>query len=244
MQFRARESDDMSKGKRVRAVRKGETEPQASAQGEARHEDEAPSAETGSEDAHEVLSAEEAQAREASNDDPATARPQFEVAGENAQEVVSKLKTQVTYWLDRGRYSKVRIKRNGKQLGPDIPVAALLALEAATFFGTGILRGALMHAVGRVFFEVELINEAEEIHVQGVALFLGGELQGARDCFEKAITVDPRYAPAHLQMGVLCKVQNEEAAARTFFETAKTLDPDGQTGQEAQAHLSKMAADD
>lgn len=236
----------MSKGNRVRAVRKGEKAPQESSgdQEASNHEEATEPPQTVSEEAQEVLSAQEAQTRASANDENASARPQFEVAGENAQEVVSKLKTQVSYWLDRGRYSKVRIKRNGKQLGPDIPVAALLALEAATFFGTGILRGALMHAVGRVFFEVELINEAEEIHAQGVTLFLGGDLQGARDCFEKAIAVDPRYAPAHLQMGVLCKVQNDIEAAVRYFETAKTLDPEGQTGEEAQAHLSKMVADD
>jgi tetratricopeptide (TPR) repeat protein len=116
----------------------------------------------------------------------------------------------------------------------------LLAFEAATFFGAGILRGALMHVVGRVFFEVELINEAEEHHGEGVALFLAGDLAGAQSCFEKAIAVDGRYAPSHLQMGVLCKVKNDLALAKTFFEAAQALDPEGETGQEAQQHLEQI----
>ena len=226
----------MSKGSRVRAVRKNapeETQEPKESSAEAKEDPAADSVE-----GPEVLTAEEAENRQASDNEPA--RPRFEITGEDAQEAATKLKDQVTYWLDRGRYSKVRIKRNGKQIGPDIPVAALLALEAATFFGTGILRGALMHAVGRVFFEVELINEAEEIYSEGVSLFLGGDLDAAQTTFEKAMAVDARYAPAHLQMGVLCKVRNDMETARRFFERAYELDPEGQTGEEARAHLEKM----
>ena len=96
-----------------------------------------------------------------------------------------------------------------------------------------------MHAVGRVFFEVELINEAEEIYSEGVSLFLGGDLDAAQTTFEKAMAIDARYAPAHLQMGVLQMV-NDLETARRFFEKAHELDPEGQTGEEARAHLEKM----
>ena len=77
----------------------------------------------------EVLSEEEAGEQE-------TARPRFslEVVGENVSEAMAQLKNQVQYWADRGRYNKVRIKRAGKPVLPDIPVGALMALEAATFF--------------------------------------------------------------------------------------------------------------
>ncbi len=235
----------MSEGRRVRAVRKGEPaqeetdfteEPsQAPSEGEPAATSQAHEAREG--EPQEVLSAEEAEER-ASN--PESSHKRFEVGGENAQEAFENIKDQVQYWVARGRYSKVRIKRNGKQLGPDIPVAALLAFEAATFFGAGILRGALMHVVGRVFFEVELINEAEEHHGEGVALFLAGDLEGAQQCFEKAIAVDQRYAPAHLQMGVLYKVKNELGQAKAAFEEAQRLDPEGATGQEAMQHLEQM----
>ena len=227
----------MTKGSRVRAVRKNAPEATQKAVYE-ENEDSTKADEQVSSEGPEVLSADEAEHQQTQN--KGFERPQFQIGGSDAQEVVTNLKEKVTYWLDRGRYSKVRIKRNGKQLGPDIPVAALLALEAATFFGTGILRGALMHAVGRVFFEVELINEAEEIHTEGVSLFLGGDLEAAKSHFEKAIAVDGRFAPAHLQMGVLCKVQNDLEQARRFFEKAYELDPEGQTGEEAQAHIAKM----
>jgi len=232
-----------SSGRRVRAIRKGENldNPQeASPESEAGVSSEASDApQEASEEANdpnEVLTAEEAEDRSQHSEN----RPRFEVSAENAQEAFEKVKDQAQYWIDRGRYSKVRIKRNGKQLGPDIPVAALLALEAATFFGAGILRGALFHAVGRVFFEVELINEAEEHHAEGVSLFLAGDLGGARQCFEKAIAIDSRYAPAHLQMGVLCKVEGDAAQAKICFETAQALDPEGDTGVEAGQHLEKM----
>ena len=235
----------MSQGRRVRAVRKGEPaqeetnfaeEPnQEAVQGSDSPEE--TNTQNGTGEPHEVLSAEEAQERSQPDD---STHKRFEVGGENAQEAFENIKEQVQYWVARGRYSKVRIKRNGKQLGPDIPVAALLAFEAATFFGAGILRGALMHVVGRVFFEVELINEAEEHHGEGVSLFLAGDLEGAQKCFEKAIAVDQRYAPAHLQMGVLCKVKNELEQAERAFEAAHRLDPEGATGQEALQHLEQM----
>jgi hypothetical protein len=88
--------------------------------------------------------------------------PRFnlDVTGKSAAEAMGKLKNNVEYWVTRGRYNKVRVKRNGKAVLPDIPVGALVAVEAATFFWTGLLRAALVNVVGRAFFEVELINEA------------------------------------------------------------------------------------
>ena len=160
----------MSQGRRVRAVRKGGQASESSTEEVPSGNEEASvGAEADAGEPHEVLSAEEAEERS----EGAEAGPKrFEVGGASPQEAFENIKDQVQYWVARGRYSKVRIKRNGKQLGPDIPVAALLAFEAATFFGAGILRGALMHVVGKVFFEVELINEAEEHHAEGVP-FLG-----------------------------------------------------------------------
>src|SRR5688572_5591239 len=141
----------------------------------------------------------------------------LEVVGENAADAVQKLKRNVQYWVDRGRYNKVRIKRGGKAVLPDIPVGALVAFEAATFFWTGLLRATIVNVVGRVFFEVELINEAEEHYKKGVEHFLAGEMREAEELLEKALKVDERHAKAHLQMGVLRKVQGRTDDAREHF---------------------------
>lgn len=187
----------------------------------------------------EVLSEEEAREREerASED-----RPKFslEVVGENVTEAMGQLRERVQYWVDRGRYNKVRIKRGGKPILPDIPVGALMAIEAATFFWTGLLRGAVVNVVGRVFFEVELINEAEEHYKRGLEHFLAGDLEDAEVCLEKALRIDERYARAHLQLGVLRKVQGRKTEAFAHFEKAIEFDKGGDTGREAEIHLKKM----
>lgn len=183
----------------------------------------------------EVLSDEEAKAQ-------AEARPRFslEVVGENVSEAMAQLKNQVQYWADRGRYNKVRIKRAGKPVLPDIPIGALMALEAATFFWSGLLRGAVVNVVGRVLFEVELINEAEEHYKRGLEHFLAGDLADAAECLERALRIDERYPRAHLQLGVLRKVQGDRAAARKHFRAAVESDAGGDTGREAEIHLKKL----
>jgi tetratricopeptide (TPR) repeat protein len=172
--------------------------------------------------------------------DARPARFNLEVVGGNASEAVSKLKKNVQYWIERGRYNKVRVKRNGKAVLPDIPVGALVAFEAATFFWTGLLRAALVNVVGRAFFEVELINEADEHYKKGVEHFLGGELSEAEQHLEKALRVDDRHAKAHLQMGVLRKIQGKRDVARTHFERVLQLAPRTDAAREAEVHLNKM----
>lgn len=171
---------------------------------------------------------------------PPNARFKLEVVGENASEAVSKLKRNVQYWVERGRYNKVRVKRNGKAVLPDIPVGALVAFEAATFFWTGLLRAALVNVVGRAFFEVELINEADEHYRKGVEHFLGGDLLEAEQHLVKALRVDDRHAKAHLQMGVLRKVQGKRDTAKGHFERVIELAPKTDPAREAEVHLKKL----
>ncbi|MCC7111566.1 MAG: hypothetical protein IT382_19890 [Deltaproteobacteria bacterium] len=168
--------------------------------------------------------------------------PRFnlEVAGESAQEAVAKLKKNVQYWVDRGRYNKVRIKRGGKAVLPDIPVGALVAFEAATFFWTGLLRAALVNVVGRVFFEVELINEADEHYKKGVEHFLAGEMREAEELLDKALKIDERHAKAHLQMGVLRKVQGKGDDAKLHFARVLELAAGTDPAREAEVHLKKL----
>lgn len=171
-----------------------------------------------------------------------SARPRFslEVASENVTEAMAELRRQATYWVDRGRYNKVRVKRNGKAVLPDIPIGALVAFEAATFFWTGLLRGAVVNVVGRAFFEVELINEAEDHYKRGLEHFLAGDLDEAERCLDRALRIDERYPRAHLQLGVLRKLQKRHDEARHHFEQALKHDRGGDTGREAEVHLKKL----
>ncbi len=174
---------------------------------------------------------------------PDADRPRFnlDVSGKNAAEAMAKLKDNVAYWVSRGRYNKVRVKRGGKAVLPDIPVGALVAFEAATFFWTGLLRAALVNVVGRAFFEVELINEAEEHYKKGLEHFLAGDIDDAEKYLSKALNVDERYAKAHLQMGVLRKMQGKKQEALGHFERAIVLDPHSEAGKEAKVHRKRMS---
>ena len=172
------------------------------------------------------------------------ARFNLEVMGENAGEALTKLKGNVEYWVSRGRYNKLRIKRGGKAILPDIPVGALLALEAATFFWTGLLRGAIVNVVGRALFEVEMINEAEEHYKRGLENFLAGDLRDAEVLFDKALAIDERHSRARLQMGVLRKMQGRKVDAVTHFERCVAVDPHSEAAKEAAVHLKKLKLKD
>jgi tetratricopeptide (TPR) repeat protein len=165
----------------------------------------------------------------------------LDTTGATAAAALGKLRDNVEYWVSRGRYNKVRIKRNGKAVLPDIPVGALFAVEAATFFWTGLLRAALVNVVGRAFFEVELISDAEDHYKKGLEQFLAGDLKDAEVLFEKALEVDSRFARAHLQMGVLRKMQGRLDDATMHFNKVVELDPRSDAGKESVLHLKKLA---
>lgn len=168
------------------------------------------------------------------------ARFNLEVAAENVSEALQKLRTGVQYWADRGRYNKIRIKRNGKAVVPDIPVGALVALEAATFFWSGLLRGVIVNVVGRVFFEVELINEADEHYKRGLEHFLAGDIAEAENALIAALKIDDRFARAHLQLGVIRKIQGRREEAIASFENAIAFDDKSEARREAEIHLKRM----
>jgi tetratricopeptide (TPR) repeat protein len=180
------------------------------------------------------------EAGDGSTSGPAEARFNLDVTGASAAEALAKLRDNVAYWVARGRYNKVRIKRGGKAVLPDIPVGALIAVEAATFFSTGLLRAALVNVVGRALFEVELVNEAEGFYKKGLEHFLAGDVADAEKLFTRALEVDDRFARAHLQMGVLRKVQGNTTAAVRHFERVLELDRHSDAGREAKVHLTKL----
>ena len=99
---------------------------------------------------------------------------------------------------------------------------------------------ANVNVVGRAFFEVELINEAEESYKKGLEHFLAGDIDDADKHLSKALQIDERYAKAHLQMGVLRKMQGRKKEALEHFEKTIALDPYSDAGKEAKVHKKKM----
>jgi tetratricopeptide (TPR) repeat protein len=63
----------------------------------------------------------------------------------------------------------------------------------------------------------------------------------ARDLAEKALAIDPDYAPAHSTLGYIATLENDDAGAAKHFERALTLDPtDAVVLRAASAFLSNL----
>lgn len=155
------------------------------------------------------------------------------------EQAFDKVRERAQHYLKRGQHTQVRLKLRGKEIAT-IPLTALLAAEAATFWFTGPLRLLLLNALGRTFLDVEFINEADEVVAQGKKRLLEGELEEALTKFREAIAMDGEHAPAHLNLGVALKLKGERADASTAFERAARLDPDGDTGREARRQIELL----
>ncbi|MDF1564546.1 MAG: tetratricopeptide repeat protein [Deltaproteobacteria bacterium] len=159
---------------------------------------------------------------------------------ERLDQVLEKVRGEVTYWAKKGVYTKVRFKFRGKPLLPDLPMAAFLAAEAATFWYTGLLRALVMNVGGRALFDVELISDAEPHLARGQEHLLDGDVDEALEEFQRALAIDRDLPSAHLQVGVCKKLRGEKEGAREAFRKARDLDPHGEVGRQAIAQLKKL----
>lgn len=143
------------------------------------------------------------------------------------------LATSAKRLVDRGRYRKLRISRKGKPLLPDIPLAAVAAVEAASLYGAGFARVLAVNIGARFLFDLEVVNEADRFFKTGVERFLEGDLERAEPAFLRAVTIDDTHAAAYLQLGVLYRMQGDVKKARPLLERAMSLDPTGELGRKA-----------
>lgn len=164
----------------------------------------------------------------------------FEIDPEKLEASLAKLKEQVVVWAKRGRYTKVRFKFRGKQLLPDIPLAAVAAVEGATFYWAGLLRLLVFNLAGRTLIEVELINDSEKRIIQGKEALLSGDLDEALTCFEDALDMDSENPAVHLNLGVAYKLSGDHASAKDALQRAVALDPKGPIGVEAERLMKTL----
>lgn len=153
-----------------------------------------------------------------------------------AQRALGRAGTTARRWVDRGRYRKVRVSRNGKAVVPDIPVAVAAAAEAATFYSVGMAgfsRVLAAHIGAKLLFDIEIVNEADRYFNVGVERFLEGDLERAEDALLRAVHIDDTHAAAYLQLGVLYRMQRQPDRARPVLERAVRLDPAGDFGRKA-----------
>src|SRR5687767_2331374 len=79
----------------------------------------------------------------------------IEIDPRRIDETLNKFKSELVHWANKGRYTKVRFKFRGKQLLPDLPLAAVAAAEGLTFYWGGILRALIVNFAGKAVFDVE-----------------------------------------------------------------------------------------
>ena len=152
---------------------------------------------------------------------------------EGARHAVDSVATTTRRLVDQGRYRKVRISRKGKPVLPDIPVAAVAAVEAASFYTAGFARVLAANVGARLLFDIEVVNEADRYYKTGVERFLEGDVERAEKALLKAVRIDDTHAGAYFQLGVIYRMNNEPEKARSVLERARALDDAGEIGRKA-----------
>jgi tetratricopeptide (TPR) repeat protein len=165
----------------------------------------------------------------------------LEIDPKRVEEGLAKLKEELVHWANKGRYTRVRFKFRGKQLLPDIPLAAVAAAEGLTFYWAGLLRALVFNAAGRSLFDVELVNDSEARLEQGKQALLSGDIDRALEHFREAIAMERDNPRAHLNLGVALKLQGKPGEARSALLKARDLDPHGPVGKEAERLLSTVS---
>ena len=157
------------------------------------------------------------------------------------EEMLQKLRTELSALANKGRYTRVRFKFRGKQLLPDLPLAAVIAAEGLTFYWTGILRTLLVNVAGKSVLSVELVNDSGRFIQAGKDELLAGEVDRAIESFRTALRMERDNPRAHFHLGAALRLKGQEAEARQALERARTLDPRGEVGREAAELLRRMS---
>ena len=164
----------------------------------------------------------------------------LEINTNKIDESIKQAVERVQYWYKQGVINKVRLKYKGKAILPDIPLSYFMLVQVATFFLTGVVRALAINLGAKVFFEVEMVNDAQELLKKARDLYLDGELDEALRLLQDVISLDDRFSEAFLYMGIISKIKGDRAAASGYFLQAQKLDPHGKAGTEAAKNLKKL----
>jgi tetratricopeptide (TPR) repeat protein len=164
----------------------------------------------------------------------------FEIDPKKIEASLKALREQVVTLAKKGRYTKVRFKFRGKQVLPDIPLAAVVAVEGASFYWAGILRALVFTLAGRAVIDVELVNDSEKKLAAGKEALLSGDLDEALALFKKAQDMDGENPAVNLNLGIALKLKGDHPAARVALEKARDLDPKAPTAHEAERLLKTL----
>jgi len=153
------------------------------------------------------------------------------------------LRSELVRWANKGRYSKVRFKFRGRQLLPDIPLAAVVAAEGLSFYWAGLLRALVVNIAGGALIDVEVVNDSEKVIAQGREALLSGDVEKALERFREATEMDRDSAQAWLNVGVASKLRGDVVGAREALEKARALGGKGPAAAEADRVLKTLGGE-
>ena len=163
-----------------------------------------------------------------------------EIDPKRIEATLAKIGDELSHWAKKGRYTKVRFKFRGKQLLPDLPLAAVVAAEGLTFYWGGILRALLVNVGANTIFGVELVNDSAKKIAEGKERLLRGDLDEALELFQVGADMDRDNPTVHLNIGIALKLKGDRAGAREALEKARALDPEA--GEALQAGVARAEA--
>lgn len=119
-------------------------------------------------------------------------------------------------WVDQARYTQVRFSYRGRTVGPDIPLAWLLAGEGAAFWLTGGLATLLVNLGARAVLDVHFIHLVDEAVRRGLLAYLDGELEAAEAAYREALALKPEDPAANYNLAILLRIsgRRDEALRR------------------------------
>jgi tetratricopeptide (TPR) repeat protein len=172
--------------------------------------------------------------------EPPVRKVKLEINTDKIEDSIRQVVEKVEYWYRQGMIRKIRLKYKGEAILPDIPLSYFMLAQVATFFLAGVVRALAISVGTRVFFEVEMVNDAEELFKKARDLYLDGDLDEAIALLNDVISLDRKHAEAYLYLGIIHKIRKESAEATKYFLQAQKLDPAGRAGVEAGKNLKKL----
>ncbi|MFN7135044.1 MAG: tetratricopeptide repeat protein, partial [Myxococcales bacterium] len=163
-----------------------------------------------------------------------------EVEPGSLENTLAKVRDELGHWVKKGRYTKVRFKFRGKAILPDLPIGAVLAANAVSFWWAGLLRALLATLGATAVLDVELVNDSAREVARGKDHLLAGDLDEAIAAFNRAVEMDRDCAAGYLNLGVAYRLKMERETAISWLERAARADPEGPSGAEAQRLLKQM----
>jgi tetratricopeptide (TPR) repeat protein len=144
----------------------------------------------------------------------------WEIDPASIDESLRRLGARLQQYAEQAQYTRVRFSYRGRQVLPDLPLAAVIAAEGLSLAVAGPLWLLIGNLGVKAFVEVEFIHEASEKVAEGMRLFNEGEVDAAEEKYREALRMKPDDTSALYNLGVLLRVTGRRDEAVAAFEAA------------------------